>query len=71
MAVYYDISPRRTDYHQPSSTLDIEFEDLFCRQPVPPEHNILELSPDRLGRISSRVWTEGGLYVRLVKLLDG
>jgi hypothetical protein len=39
----------------PAAPLTIGFEELFCRQPVPPEHNI-ELSPDRLGRISKHVW---------------
>jgi hypothetical protein len=44
----------------PAVALTIEFEGLFCRQPVPPEHNI-EISPDRLGDISSNVWAEQGL----------
>ncbi|CAI7566411.1 unnamed protein product [Penicillium viridicatum] len=38
----------------PAVPLTIGFEGLFCRQPVPPEHNI-ELSPDRLGQISEHV----------------
>ncbi|KAJ6125327.1 hypothetical protein N7471_012644 [Penicillium samsonianum] len=42
---------------RPAVPLNIGFEELFCRQPVPPEHNI-ELSPDRLGRISKHVWGE-------------
>ncbi|KAF4770174.1 hypothetical protein N7455_006137 [Penicillium solitum] len=42
---------------RPAVPLVIGFEELFCRQPVPPEHNI-ELSPDRLGRISKQVWGE-------------
>lgn len=41
----------------PPVPLTIRFEELCCRQPVPPEHNI-ELSPDRLGRISKHVWGE-------------
>ena len=41
----------------PPAPLIIGFEELCCRQPVPPEHNI-ELSPDRLGRISKHVWGE-------------
>ncbi|KXG53383.1 uncharacterized protein PGRI_004330 [Penicillium griseofulvum] len=44
---------------RPPVPLTIEFEELFCRQPVPPEHNI-ELSPDRLGRISRLVWGQQG-----------
>ncbi|KAJ5687004.1 hypothetical protein N7536_009623 [Penicillium majusculum] len=41
----------------PRVPLTIGFEELFCRQPVPPEHNI-DLSPDRLRRISKHVWGE-------------
>ncbi|CAI7645829.1 unnamed protein product [Penicillium glandicola] len=41
----------------PAVPLTIGFEALFCRQPVPPEHDI-ELSPDRLERISKNVWGE-------------
>ncbi|KAJ5501010.1 hypothetical protein N7527_012131 [Penicillium freii] len=44
----------------PAVPLTIGFEELFCRQPVPPEHNI-ELSPDRLGQISEHVWGVQGL----------
>ncbi|CAG8032800.1 unnamed protein product [Penicillium nalgiovense] len=44
---------------RPAVALTIGFEELFCRQPVPPEHNI-DLSPDRLGRISKHVWGEQG-----------
>lgn len=44
----------------PATTLVIEFEELFCRQRVPPEHNI-EISPDQLRDISSDVWAEQGL----------
>ena len=44
---------------RPAIPLIIEFEELFCRQPVPPEHDI-ELSPDRLGVISTHVWGEQG-----------
>lgn len=41
----------------PPVPLTIRFEELCCRQPVPPEHNI-EISPDRLGWISKHVWGE-------------
>ncbi|KAJ5189340.1 hypothetical protein N7491_005674 [Penicillium cf. griseofulvum] len=44
----------------PAVALTIEFEELFCRQPVPPEHNI-EISPGQLEEISTDVWTEQGL----------
>ncbi|KAJ5563031.1 hypothetical protein N7461_001792 [Penicillium sp. DV-2018c] len=44
----------------PSVPLTIEFEELFCRQPVPPEHNI-EISSDQLREISSDVWRKQGL----------
>jgi hypothetical protein len=42
---------------RPPEPLTIGFEELLCRQLVPPEHNI-ELSPDRLGQISKHVWGE-------------
>jgi hypothetical protein len=42
---------------RPAVPLTIGFEELFCRQPVPPEHDI-EVSPDRLGEISKQVWGE-------------
>ncbi|KAJ5534920.1 hypothetical protein N7527_001174 [Penicillium freii] len=38
----------------PAVALTIKFEELFCRQPVPPEHNI-ELLPAQLEAISSAV----------------
>ncbi|KAJ5954350.1 hypothetical protein N7501_008629 [Penicillium viridicatum] len=41
----------------PAVALTIKFEELFCRQPVPPEHNI-ELLPAQLEAISSAVWDE-------------
>ncbi|KAJ5129311.1 uncharacterized protein N7515_005350 [Penicillium bovifimosum] len=44
----------------PEVPLTIEFEELFCRRPVPPEHNI-DISPDQLRHISSDVWMEQGL----------
>jgi hypothetical protein len=44
---------------RPAEPFIIGFEELFCHQPVPPEHDI-ELSPDRLGRISKHVWTQQG-----------
>ncbi|KAJ5783473.1 uncharacterized protein N7518_009150 [Penicillium psychrosexuale] len=44
---------------RPAVPLIIGFEELLCRQPVPPEHDI-ELSPDRLGGISTHVWGEQG-----------
>ena len=44
----------------PAVPLTIGFEELFCRQPVPPEHNI-ELSPDELGVISEHVWWQQDL----------
>ncbi|KAJ5486491.1 hypothetical protein N7530_000791 [Penicillium desertorum] len=40
---------------RPAVALAIGFEELFCRQPVPPEHNI-DLSPYELGEISTDVW---------------
>lgn len=39
----------------PAVPLTIQFEELFCRQPVPPEHNI-DLSPEQLREISTQVW---------------
>ncbi|KAJ5774540.1 hypothetical protein N7457_009436 [Penicillium paradoxum] len=45
---------------RPAVPLTIGFEELFCRQLVPPEHNI-EISPDQLADISSDVWKEQGL----------
>jgi hypothetical protein len=42
---------------RPAVPLTIGFEELFCRQPVPPEHDI-EVSPDLLGEISEHVWGE-------------
>ncbi|CAI7564931.1 unnamed protein product [Penicillium glandicola] len=44
----------------PAVALTVEFEELFCRQPVPPEHSI-EILPSRLGRVSRSVWAEQGL----------
>ncbi|PLB40007.1 uncharacterized protein BDW47DRAFT_102084 [Aspergillus candidus] len=44
----------------PEVPLIIEFEELFCRQPVQPEHNI-EISSDQLRDISSDVWRHQGL----------
>ncbi|KAJ6180157.1 hypothetical protein N7519_010618 [Penicillium mononematosum] len=44
---------------RPAVALTIGFEELFCRQPVPPEHNI-DLSPYKLGEISTDVWGEQG-----------
>ncbi|CAG7985954.1 unnamed protein product [Penicillium nalgiovense] len=44
---------------RPPVALTIGFEGLFCRQPVPPEHNI-DLSPYELGEISTDVWGEQG-----------
>lgn len=44
----------------PAEALKIEFEEMLCRQPVPPEHGI-EISPDRLANISTRVWRKQGL----------
>ncbi|KAK4862984.1 hypothetical protein LT330_010089 [Penicillium expansum] len=50
--------PKRPDATitvSPLVPLTIQFEELFCRQPVPPEHNI-DLSPDQLREISGQVW---------------
>ncbi|CAG8023074.1 unnamed protein product [Penicillium nalgiovense] len=44
---------------RPPVALTIGFEELFCRQLVPPEHNI-DLSPYELGEISTDVWGEQG-----------
>jgi hypothetical protein len=44
---------------RPAVALTIGFEELFCRQPVPPEHNI-DLSPYELGEISTDMWGEQG-----------
>ncbi|KAJ5121026.1 uncharacterized protein N7515_008987 [Penicillium bovifimosum] len=44
----------------PEVPLTIEFEELFCRQPVSPEHKI-DISPDQLRYISSDVWEQQGL----------
>lgn len=47
--------PDATITVSPSVPLTIQFEELFCRQPVPPEHNI-DLSPNQLREISGQVW---------------
>ncbi|CRL24597.1 unnamed protein product [Penicillium camemberti] len=47
--------PDATITVSPPVPLTIQFEELFCRQPVPPEHNI-DLSPDQLREISRQVW---------------
>ncbi|OQE19783.1 hypothetical protein PENFLA_c018G04147 [Penicillium flavigenum] len=44
---------------RPAVALTIRFEELFCLQPVLPEHNI-DTSPYELGQISTDVWGEQG-----------
>ncbi|KAJ6132611.1 hypothetical protein N7471_007826 [Penicillium samsonianum] len=44
----------------PAEPLFIKFEEMFCRHPVPPEHDF-EVSLDELEEISSDVWIEQGL----------
>ncbi|KAJ9487068.1 hypothetical protein VN97_g6252 [Penicillium thymicola] len=47
--------PDATITVSPPVPLTIQFEELFCRQLVPPEHNI-DISPDRLRVLSGQVW---------------
>ncbi|KAF3022349.1 hypothetical protein E8E15_009221 [Penicillium rubens] len=50
--------PKRPDATitvSPPVPLTIQFAELFCRQPILPEHNI-DLSPDQFREISGQVW---------------
>ncbi|KAJ5201039.1 hypothetical protein N7449_005842 [Penicillium cf. viridicatum] len=60
LVVIVCINRKIPENHCPSDSSSVKFEELFCRQPVPPEHDI-EISIDQLKDISDNVWSEQNL----------